>query len=107
MSVAPSPVIVMLSSPSFPYDVGEMRFDESRPHALNASRASTSYPQRGEHFLRAFQTLVSHVDLVRSVAINRHDVIANTSLRRRGDEIRVTASRSQRILSIDFLSAAG
>ena len=52
MVVASSPVIVMVSSPAFPYDVGEMR-SESRPHALNASRASTSSPRRGGHFLRA------------------------------------------------------
>ena len=98
------------SSPSPPYDVGEMR-SESRPYPLNASRVSTSSPPRREHFLRVFQTLISHVDLYRTVALNRDGVIAVTSLRRRGDEIRVTAARSQRVpsntASIDFLSAAG
>ena len=107
MNPALSPSIVMVSSPSFPYDVREMR-SESRPHALNASRTSTSSPRRGEHFLRApSQTLVSHPDGDRIVARNRDGVIAIFSLRRRGDEIRVTAARSQRAPSIDFLSAAG
>ena len=86
----------MVSSPSFPYDVGEMR-SESRPRALNASRV----------FLPEVQTLISHLDLGRSVARDRDGVIASISLRRRGDEIRVTAARSQRMSSIDFLSAAG
>ena len=96
-----------MSSPSSPYDVGEMR-SESRPHARNASRASTSFPRLGEHFRsRAFQTLVSHEDAHRTVARNRHGVIAITSLRRRGDEIRVTAARSQRAPSINFLFVAG
>ena len=99
-------VIEHVSSPSPPYDVGEMR-SESRPHALNASRVSTSSPRLGEHFFRAFQTLISHVDAVRLVARNRDGVIAFTSLRRRGEEIRVTAVRSQRVPSINFLSAAG
>ena len=80
---------------------------ESRPHALNASLASTSSPRRGEHFLRAFQTLVSHLDEFSTVARNRNGVVAIISLRRRGDEIRVTDARSQRAPSIDFLSAAG
>ena len=71
------------------------------------SRASTSSPRRGEHFLRAFQTLISHVDVLNTVARNRDGVIAIISLRRRGDEIRVTAARSQRVLSITFLSVAG
>ena len=106
MFVALLPVIVMMSSPSSPYDAGEMR-SESLPHALHASRASTSSPRWGEHFLRAFQTLVSHVDGGRQVALNHDGVIASFSLRRRGDEIRVTAARSQRVPSIDFLSAAG
>ena len=79
---------------------------ESRPHALNPPRASTSSPRLGEHFLRVFQTLVSHVDLLRTFALNRNGVIATTSLRRRGDEIRVTAARSQHVPSINFLSAA-
>ena len=83
----------MVSSPSYPYDVGEMR-SESRPHALNASRASTSSPRRGEHCLRAFQTLISHADAERIVALNRDGVVAFISLRRRGDEIRVTTARS-------------
>ena len=96
----------MMSSPSIPYDVGERR-SESRPHALNASRASTSSPRRGKHFVRAFQTLVSHLDVLRTVALNRDGVIAFISLRRRGDEIRVTAARSRRVPSINFLSAAG
>ena len=105
VSVPDVVVHVHVSSPSPPYDVGEMR-SESRPRALDASRASTSSPRLGEHFVRAFQTLVSHVDVVR-IALNRDGVIAITSLRRRGDEIRVTAARSQRVPSIDFLSAAG
>ena len=46
---------------------------------------------------RPFQTLVSHVDVVRTVALNRDGVIAIVSLRRRGDEIRVTAARSRRV----------
>ena len=92
MRSAPSPVIVMASSPSCPYDVGEMR-SESWPHALNASRVSTSSPRQGEHFQsRAFQTLISHVDVLSVVALNRDGVIASLSLRRRGDEIRVTAA---------------
>ena len=100
-------MIEHVSSPPSPYDVGEMR-SESRPHALDTSRASTSSPRLGEHFRsRAFQTLVSHVDVLNIVARNRNGVIAITSLRRRGDEIRVTVARSQRIPSIDFLSAAG
>ena len=98
----------MVSSPSFPYDVREMR-SESRPHALNASRASINFlsAAEGEHFLRAFQTLISHPDAVRTVARNRDGVIAIISLRHRGDEIRVTAARSRRVPSIDFLTAAG
>ena len=51
MALALSPTIAMVSSPIPPYDVGEMR-SESRPRALNASRASTSSPWRGEHFLQ-------------------------------------------------------
>ena len=84
---------------------------ESRPHtlhALNASRASTSSPRRGEHCLRAFQTLISHANVKSIVALNRDGVIAFTSLRRRGDEIRDTAARALNAPpSIDFLSAAG
>ena len=90
----------MVSSPSPPYDVGEMR-SESRSHALDASRASTSSPRLGEHFVRDIQTLVSHNDKGRIVARNRDGVIAIISLRRRGDEIRVTAVRSQRVSSIE------
>ena len=78
---------------------------ESRPHALDASRVSTSYPRRGEHFLRVFQTLVSHADDGRIVARNHDGVIAIISLRRREDEIRVTAARSPCVPSINFLSA--
>ena len=48
-----------------------------------------------------------HWSVSLTVAHNRDDVIAITSLRRRGDEIRVTAARSQRVPSIDFLSARG
>ena len=81
-----SPVIVTVSSPPPAYDVGEMRY-EPRPHALDASRVSTSSPRRGEHFLRAFKTLISHVDVLNTVARNRDGVIAIMSLRRRGDEI--------------------
>ena len=103
---APSPVIVMVSSPSRPYDVGEMR-SESRPHALNASRVSTSSPRRGEHFVRAFQTLVSHEDHVRTVARNRNGVVAIISLRRRGDEIESRPHALNTSPSINFLSAAG
>ena len=79
-------MIKQVSSPSFPYDIGEMR-SESRPHTLNASRVSTSSPRLGEHFVRVFHTLVSHVDDFRIVARNRDGVIAILSLRRRGDEI--------------------
>ena len=91
----------MVSSPLPPYDAGETR-SESRPHALNASRVSTSSSRQGEHFLRAFKTLVSHEDVVRIVTRDRDGVITVTSLRRRGDEIRVTAARSQCVPSIDF-----
>ena len=109
MPPSPSPEIVMVSSPSNPYDVGEMR-SESQPRALNASRVirrvSTSSPRRGKHCLRVFQTLISHADVFSIVALNRDGVIANFSLRRRGDEIRVMAARSQRVPSIDFLSAS-
>ena len=57
------PLIVMVSSPPRPYDVGEMR-SESQPRALDTSRASTSHPRQGEHFLRApsrhwFRTQIS------------------------------------------------
>ena len=79
MPVALSPSIVMMSSPFHPYDAGEMR-SESRPHALDASRASTSSPRRYEHFVRAFQTLVSHFDVFSTVAHNRDGVIAIISL---------------------------
>ena len=96
-------MIEHVSSPVFPYDIGEMR-SESQPNALDASLGvSTSSPRRGEHCLRAFQTLVSHVDVVRTFALNRNGVLAFTSLRRRGDEIRVTAARSQRVPSIKVL----
>ena len=98
----------MVSSPPSPYDVVEMR-SESRLHALDASRVlSTFSPRLGEHcLLRASQTLISHLDLPQIVARNRHGVIAITSLRRRGDGMRVTAAHSPPVLSIDFLSAAG
>ena len=103
-------VIEHVSTPKSPYDVGEMR-SESRPRALNASRVSTSSPRRREHFVRAFQTLVSHGDAARSETLNRDGVIAITSLRRRGDEIRVMAAHSQQVPSywpsINFLFAAG
>ena len=71
------------------------------------SRVSTSYLRRGEHCLRAFQTLVSHVEVLSINARNRDGVVVIASLRRRGDEIRVTAARSRRVPSIDFLTAAG
>ena len=83
VSVPSVVVIEHASLPSSPYDAGEIR-SESRPRALNASRVSTSSPRRGEHCLRAFQTLVSHFDGARSVAHNRDDIDASTSLRRRG-----------------------
>ena len=96
-----------MSSPSSPYDVGEMR-SESRPRALNASRVSTSSPRGASTSSGlAFQTLDSHLDVARKVALNRDGVIAITSLRRRGDEIRVTAARSQPVPSSNVLSAAG
>ena len=106
MTFALAPVIVMMSSPSSPYNAGEMR-SESRPHALDASRASTSSPLWGEHCLRVFQTLILHFDVDRLVARNRDGVIAFISLRHRGDEIRVTAARSRRVPSINVLSTAG
>ena len=71
-------MIVHVSSPSPPYDAGEMR-SESRPRALNASRASTSSPRRGEHFLRAFQTLVSHADFFHIVGLDLHLSAPSTS----------------------------
>ena len=87
------------------------RGDEIRVTAVRSQRVSsieTSFPRRGEHFRsRAFQTLVSHGDELSTVARNHDGIIASFSLRRRGDEIRVTAARSQRVPSIDFLSAAG
>ena len=106
--VVPSVAVIKhVSPPSPPYDVGEMR-SESRPHALSASRVSTSFPRQGEHFRsRALQTLISHLDVLSIVALNHDSVIANTSLRRRGDEIRATTERSRRVPSIDFLCAAG
>ena len=73
-------MIEHVSSPSSPYDVGEMS-SESWPHTLYASQVSTSYPLRGERFLRAFQTLISHEDVDRTVARNRNGVIAIISLR--------------------------
>ena len=108
MFLGRAPVIVMVSSPSSPYDVGKMR-SESRPHALIERAPSIDFLSSAGRALppRAFQTLVSHEDVLRTVALNRDAVIAIISLRRRGDEIRVTAARSQRAPSIDFRSAAG
>ena len=100
----PSVVVnVHVSTPPYPYDVGEMRSARSRrvPSINVHSTAGRALPPR------PFQTLISHVDVVRIVARNRDGVIAIFSLRRRGNAIRVTAARSQRVPSVDFLSAAG
>ena len=108
MRLASLPEIVMVSSPSRPYDVGEIY--EIRVTAARSQRVpSINVLSAAERALppRPFQTLISHEDVRRTVALNRDGVIASTSLRRRGYETRVTAARSQRIPSINFLSAAG
>ena len=101
-------VIEHVSSPFPPYDVGEIyeiRVTTARFQRVLSidflSAAGRALPPR------PFQTLVSHVDVISTVAHNCDDVIAITSLRRRGDEIRVTAARSRRVPSINVLSAAG
>ena len=63
------------------------RGDEIRVTAARSRRVPEyqlpRYPRRGEHFLRAFQTLISHEDEERIVTRNRNDVITIISLRRR------------------------
>jgi len=84
------------------------RGDEIRVTAALSTRPEHHLPLRGGASTSTpFQTLISHVDAVRCVALNHDGIIAITSLRRRGDENRVTAARSQHVPSIDFLSAAG
>ena len=101
-------MIEHVSSPFPPYDVGEIY--EIRVTAARSRRVpSINFLTAAGRALppRPFQTLISHFDELSIVARNRDGVVAITSLRRRGDEIRVTAARSQRDPSIDFLSAAG
>ena len=95
----------MMSLLYSPYDVGEIRVTAARSRRVPSidflSAAGRALPPR------PFQTLVSHVDVISTVAHNCDDVIVTPSLRRRGDEIRVTAARSPRVPSIDFLSGWG
>ena len=85
------------------------RGDEIRVTAARSQRVpSTNFLSAAGRALspRLPRTLISHLDDLSIVTLNRDGVIAIPSLRRRGDEIRVTAARSPHVSSIDFLSAA-